>query len=522
MAIAHFLSLSAASPGERRAFAWFAAASALLAGTWFLAISLRYAIWSVGIQSVRNPFLRLEAPDRGALWEFAFLFAVITAAYAVSLWAIRRGFPGAFRTAIIASAIAGVAVLPQVPFFSPDVTHFAADVRTLWVHGKYPARCAEFQRAPDGTAFCGPGSGVPGAQNDPIGDQVVAFKNLPSGYGPVTYVVGGITIPFTGTNLRAAVFGQKVLSGVLWVVVAGLTGLVAKRAGRDPAFVTAAVGLNPLFLLMFAGDGHNDTIMIALGMGALLLATGASLRSRAGAVGLGALAALAKVSLLVTVPVLAAHWFPRWRSALAALFFAAATSAIIWIRLAEAWGLGTGGPLIGTTENTPYRLFNDAFDLSRNGRATLVVIAYIAFFAVTALIMWRHRLTTPSDLVAALGLQMALFLFLFAPTLRFWYVAWGFPFILLAGHRWLTAGALTFTSAALVALLMRNFGDTFQTDLGIANPKELAVAFSWTATIVVAFVVWRLGTPGAAHAERRPDSRATRRRNQRAPARGKA
>ena len=522
MAIAHFLSLNRATPEERRSLAWFSAGTVIIAATWLLAISLPYAIWSVGIQSVRNPFLRIEAPERAAMWEFAFSFAAVTAGYAICLWAIRKGFPGSFRAAIIAAAITGAAVLPQVPFFSPDVTHFAADVRTFWIHGKYPPRCTDFQRAPTGELFCGPGSGVPGAQNDPIGDQVVTYKNLPSGYGPVTYAVGGVTIPFTGTNLRAAVFGQKVLSGTLWVVVAGLAGLVAKRAGRDPAFVAAAIGLNPLFLLMFAGDGHNDTIMIALGMGALLLAIGASVRSRAGAVGLGLLSALAKFSLMVTVPILAAHWFPRWRALLALVFFAGASGAILWIRLARGWGLGTAGPLIGTTENTPYRLFNDGFDLGPDGRATLVVIAYVAFFAVTALIMWRHRLASPADLVTALGLQMAIFLFFFAPTLRFWYVAWGFPFILLAGQRWLTAGALTFTSVALAVLLMRNFGDTFQTDLGISNPKEIAVAFHWITTIVAAFVVWRVGRPGAARTVSRPESRASRRRAQRGPVRGKA
>src|SRR3970282_857235 len=134
---------------------------------------------------------------------------------------------------------------------SPDAVHLAADVRTFWLHGKYPASWA----------------GRPSQVDDPIVEQVVRFKERPSGYGPLAYAIGGAPLPFVGDDLRANIAGEKAVAGVFLFATAVLAGFVARRLGQNPALVTAAVGLNPLMLWQFPADGHNDSILAAFGAG---------------------------------------------------------------------------------------------------------------------------------------------------------------------------------------------------------------------------------------------------------------
>src|SRR4029079_10176142 len=142
--------------------------------------------------------------------------------------------------------------LPVMPLTSPDAVHLSADVRTLYLHQKYPARR----------------SGAPDKIDDPIAKQVVAFPDQPSSYGPLAYAIGGAAIPFGGgdASLRGTLFGTKLVSGVFLLLTAIFAGIAAKRLGRNGALAVAMVGMNPLFLWEFPGAGHNATIMAAFGV----------------------------------------------------------------------------------------------------------------------------------------------------------------------------------------------------------------------------------------------------------------
>ena len=65
-------------------------------------------------------------------------------------------------------------------------------------------------------------------------------------------------------------FGAKVMAGLFLVLTALVVGLIAREIGVNPGFAAAFVGLNPLMLWQYPGDGHNDTIMMAFGMLAVL------------------------------------------------------------------------------------------------------------------------------------------------------------------------------------------------------------------------------------------------------------
>jgi hypothetical protein len=487
----------------------FVGAAVVFASTWWAGLSQRLPLFgvrdiAVRASGIRAEFLRRD-PSGGmeTFYQVMIVMVIVCVAYLLALWAIRRGFPGSFRWAIAGCVLVGVAALPSMPLVSPDTTHFAADVRTFWLHGRWPADRAN----------------APGKVDDPVAQEVVIFRDKPSGYGPMTYAVGGAPIPFVGDGLRANVLGQKVLSGTLLIVIAVVAGLIARRVGRDPALVTALIGMNPLFVLEFPNDGHNDTIMMTFAMLALMAVVSLDgWRGRALGVAAGAAAVLSKISVIITAPVVFAWWLPRepariqvpgtrwqltawkpgWRKWLALAFFASASWLIYFTIQQRGFGSGAAGPLVSITDNTPYRIIQDSFEFGRTGRRTMAMLAYIAAFAITALIMWRHRLTTKQDLLAALGLQMALFIFCCSPNLRYWYVIWAFPFIAICGRNWLTAPAIAFSFGALLQIWTRQWRFDFDRSYGIANIDSWAVVAMWSATLIVGVVTWW------AQADRRP------------------
>ena len=267
------------SPGQRRAAGTFAVAVLVLAGAWLFGLALRVNIFTVNIGVIRQAGIRRVITGKtDAFLEFCLLFALITAMYLLAAYAVRKEFHRSFVLVMVGCGIAGAAVVPQMPIASPDTVHFAADVRTLWIHHIYPATK----------------KGVPQRQDDPVARQVLTYRDQPSTYGPVAYVVGGLPLPIAQESLRGGVIGQKVLSGSLLIILAFLAGLVARKVGRNASQAAALVGLNPLFLLEFTGDGHNDTLMVAFAMAALLCVISLSWRTRAVGVGFAGLSLLSK------------------------------------------------------------------------------------------------------------------------------------------------------------------------------------------------------------------------------------
>lgn len=479
----------------------FVGAAVVFAFTWWIGISLRLPLFGVGTMAVRASGIRAEFlrrdPTSGleTFYQVMLVMVVVCVAYLVALWALRRGFPGSFRWAIAGCILVGIAALPSMPLVSPDTTHFAADVRTFWLDPPYSAEKPE--RATGARWLFGKWpadrANSPAYIDDPVAQEVVIFRDRPSGYGPMTYAVGGAPIPFVGDGLRANVLGQKVLSGTLLIAIAVLAGLVARRVGGDAGLVTAVIGMNPLFVLEFPNDGHNDTIMMTFAMLALLaIIFVEGWRGRVLGLAAGFAAVASKFSVIITAPVVAAWWYPRWRPWLALAFFIAASGLIYLIIQQRGFGSGAAGPLVSISDNTPYKIVQDTFEFGRSGRRTMAMLAYIGAFATTALIMWRHRLTTRQDLLAALGLQMGLFIFCFSPNLRFWYVLWAFPFIALSGRPWLLVPAIAFSFGALIQIFTRQWTFDFERSYGISNIESWAVAFMWVATLIAGFASWRV------------------------------
>jgi hypothetical protein len=505
----------------------FAGAVLAFALAWGFGITWRAPLFDVDVDLVRTSGIHRVAAGSGPLVEITLTMAVIAGLYLVCLWALRKGFRYSFLAAVAGCVVVSAAVLPAMPLTSPDAVHLSADVRTLYIHHTLPFTS----------------EGAPSKQKgDPIAKQVRAYPDQQSTYGPIAYIIGGAAIPFAGDSLRGMVLGMKVISGAFLLATAVLAGLIARRLGRNGAYTVALVGMNPLFLWEFTGDGHNDTIMVAFGVLALLFFIEPSWKRRLPGFVAGLASMLSKFALVLGLPVLAASWVPAsrtirlpwpaagsltgwswqpvpWRTAFGLLAIVGGCFAVAAL-MTGYFGLrrGVAGPIAGFTDNTPWSVLRDWTDPAGKGRKTILGFCYGGAVITTGLIMIRYRLKTAEDVVAGVALAMGLFLFCFAPTLRHWYQIWAFPFIAIAGRRWLVAGAVAFSVGAFLPIFALNWSGDITKDFGLENPANWMVVLLWVGVVATGLVVWWRDTGRA----RTRAARAARGRPARGPARGRA
>ena len=236
--------------------------------------------------------------------------------------------------------------------------------------------------------------------------------------GPVADGVSGVTLRFVGNNVRANVFGVKAVAGIFLLLTAALTGLVARRLGRNAGLATAFVGMNPLMLWQYPGDGHNDTIMAALAMVALLFVIHDRWPQRILGVGAAGASVLAKYALAAAAPLIVAFWFPRWRLLVAAAVLLAGAVVSISFVVDIGVDLREIGPASGLTRNTPWSVLSRKINGTEATNDRLFCLGYLMFSVIAAWIIARHPLATAADLCAAIALLMFAFLFVAAPSLR--------------------------------------------------------------------------------------------------------
>lgn len=447
---------------------------AAMAVTILVGLTLRAPLWDASVAAVAGPVG--FAGVFGGLSEYVnmlLVFGVLGAAYIGCLHLLRRGLPHGMALALGGTAVACAVFLPMRPLNSPDVTHLAADVRTLWLHGKYPASSAN----------------TPSTVDDPVARQVASFTKAPSGYGPVAYIVGGAVLPFAGDSVIASVFGQKVLDALFLVLTALATGLAARRMGANAGLAAGFVGLNPLLLWEFAGNGHNDSLMTAFAVAAMLFLFEPGLRSKATGAGLLALSVLSKYALALAGPVVLAAWFPRWRLYVAGL--------VLLLGIPAAWvavfGSDFGVPAVGPATTisplnmaaTIHRWAHGGPDFQRN----LVFGCFVLYTVIAALITRYHPLQTAEDRAAAIALSIWLFQFLCFPGLLPWYQSWYLPFAILSRKRWLVVMSIVFSLGILVCFLTYQWSlDLEAHDFNDMTNRSLTLL--WLGTAITAVWLW--------------------------------
>ena len=456
----------------------FAGGVLLLATVLFFGIATRVSLANdidVVARAGISRVLRGGIPD---LVDTFVLIVLMFVGYAAVLWALAQGFRYALPATIGGIVLCSAAMLPAMPLTSPDAVHLAADVRTFWLHGKWPA---DF-------------GGTPDKVDDPVANEVRVYRSSPSGYGPLAYIIGGAPLPFVGDGFRANLLGQKVVAGVFLQATAIAAAMVARRLGGNAAFTAGFIGLNPMMLWQYPGDGHNDTLMAFFGVVALGLAVEPGWRSRAGAVAAGIASVLCKYALLLVAPLLAAYWFPRWREAVAA----AAAGLGLLLLAAYAFDFapvrnGTLGPATAVAPTNPWGVVSGLFSLGELGNDRLVLFGYVIALTILAAVAAIHPLQTGRDLARAVTLVVGLFLFAASPGYLPWYLVWFLPFAAIGASRWQLWWAASWSAAAFLPILALNWQISIHRAWNIPEPVRWSVVLAWTLTILATWLGARIG-----------------------------
>lgn len=461
---------------DSRYAAYFGVAAGIFVVTMLFGIALRVSMREDIDIVARAGISRVLDQGISDFWDTFLLLVIVHAAYLGALWALWKGFRRSFAAAMAAVVIAALAMLPAMPLTSPDAVHLAADVRTFWLHGKWPAEA----------------SGAPSTVDDPVANEVRVFRNNPSGYGPLAYAIGGAPLPFVGDGFKANLVGQKVVAGTFLVLTALVAGLIARRLGQNPGLVAALIGLNPMMIWQYPGDGHNDSLMAFFGVVAIGLVIHESWRWRAGGVAAGVASALCKYALLLASPVVAAYWWPKFRNALAALA-AIGGAAVLFLYVIDAGPItnGTLGPAGAVVPTTPWGVVANIVDAGGSGQNRMIVASYMLFLIGLAAIMMYARLDEPIDLVRAVAITMGFFLFVCSPGYLAWYLIWFVPFAALSASRWIIAWMLAYSATAFLPILALNWQLSMRNAWNITNPVEWFVVAAWLITIAVVYGAWR-------------------------------
>jgi hypothetical protein len=309
-------------------------------------------------------------------------------------------------------------------------------------------------------------------------------------YGPaflaiasaVMAVAGGVVLGIL--LLRLVAIGSVVAIG--WVV----RGL-ARRSGVDPVRALWLGVLNPLMVCNVIAGVHNDGIMIALLLGALLSAG----RRRGTVAGvLIGVAALVKAPALIAIPFVAGRSARPWRTTTVV----AATTVGVMALITSAMGTWYGwvGAIGGTVRvHNGLSVITDVGDALAHLNSWLgftlvpspvtVMRAVGAAAAIVVLVMLTLRLRDRPVLAVGLGLGAVL---VFGPIVHPWYLLWAIvPLAASTDDRRLVR-AMALLSAALAF---------FSSPSGASVPGQTLAGLAAAATTWV--VLWPLtasrGTP---------------------------
>lgn len=201
-----------------------------------------------------RPLADVLGPTRDGAWRFVLLVLCAFAAFAFAVW-LARLVAGlrAFWLVLAGTVLLSATLIPINPLGTQDIYKNIADARTLWIHGENPSRVA-----PDAYP------------DDAFLPNVPVWRDYPSVYGPLWYVIAGAPLPFAGDALWPNVIGQKILTAAFLL---GCTALVMRIAARvrpgTAAMAGVLVGWNPLLQWETAGNAHNDVVMLFFALTAI-------------------------------------------------------------------------------------------------------------------------------------------------------------------------------------------------------------------------------------------------------------
>lgn len=263
------------------------------------------------------------------------------------------------------------------------------------------------------------------------------WRRTPSPYGPLALLTTHGAAAVAPRGLMAQVLAQRAVSVLAFAALVPLVAALARRHRVDPGVALWLAALSPLALFSAVSSAHNDTLMLALVVGALLALEARRWRL---AVALFALAGAVKLPAALGVAVaVAAGWPPGWparaRRVGEAVGIAAAVVAAATLAAGDGWTwLGPHALTIPTRLRV---LITPAVAVGALGASALrglgasvrthgavtVVQRVGEALAVLGIVgaVWRTRADNAGR---ALGAAL-LALVLLGPTTWPWYLLWG-------------------------------------------------------------------------------------------------
>lgn len=354
--------------------------------------------------------------------SFTSLVAVMCGCYLVALACASTVRP---RFAVAAIALAHAAFVLAPPLLSPDVFAYVAYGRLGAVYGLNP--------------YAHGAGAIPG---DPIASYVV-WPGLPSPYGPAFTL---LTYPLAPLGV-AGVWILKAAAGVASLACVALVWRGARRLGRPPVAAAMFVGLNPVLLVFGVGGAHNDFLLMALALAAVLWALSGR-EARAGGALAGAIGVKVSAGLLLPFLLLGAR---RRGRVLAGTLGTGIALALVSLASFGPQAAGLFTALGSQSEMVSGHSVPHSVGrlLGASGVTSELQAAGAAIFAA-ALVLLLLRTWRGANWVASAG--WATFVLLVASIwLMPWYLAWLLPLAALGDDRRLRLAALGLT-AFIVAL----------------------------------------------------------------------
>jgi alpha-1,6-mannosyltransferase len=395
----------------------------------------------------------------------------------------------AWRIAIAVAVAAPLLLLYTYPALAADAFDYLMTGRVLSEYGQNP-----YTYPP--AAF----------ESDPYYPPA-AWKGLVSVYGPLWVLIAAAVTETAGSDTLAALLAVKALSVIAHWATAGVVFLVARRLAPERAlFAFVAYAWNPLALLHFAVDGHNDSMLLLFVMVAVYLALDRKWMAALPALTLAVLVKFVPAVLLPLFLWQARHDRRQMASGLAAsAAVTVALAAPLWAGIDTFDGVRAQASFSSSSLGALAAFYLD--------RDHLRVMAVALFGAGYAVVLWRRP-----DVVR--GSYWVLLLYLL--VLSFWTKPWYFTWVIALGAA-IGGAAFWVTVAGSVGLLASNmFGSwawlmnwfNWQQRWGPRFIEGLLTASTlggWLAGLAAAAALWRRKGAGAAiGAGSAPDGRAGR------------
>jgi alpha-1,6-mannosyltransferase len=366
----------------------------------------RFPAWITGpLGGLGNPIGRPE---------FLTLMLFMWAAYAAVIAASSR-----LRRVLALSVVVALHVvfLLAPPLLSTDIFSYLDYARLGAAHGLNPYLHTPVA-APHDAVF------------ELVGPK---WDRTTTAYGPLFTL---LSYPLAHLSLANAVWALKALATLASLGCVGLVWRCARLRGRDPLRPALLVGLNPLLLVYAVGGGHNDLLMMALMVGAIVLAS--QRESVAG--GLVVAAATVKLSAGVVLPfMLVGSRRPRHALAGAAVALAV---AVVVSALAFDWHAWR---FLGVVREQQELIGPQSFPIQvaklfgSETPAAVVALAHVALAATALALLAAVR--RGADWVAASG-WMLLAVVVATSFLLPWYTVWALPLAAISADRRLIAATL--------------------------------------------------------------------------------